>query len=341
MPSKFIEEQAELLYRSKDPKTVLDNLREKYALSSFPSQMSRVKVEWCRFGDRHERFSGSMETVYRQACSPDSGCSKHAKRELKHYRRDDLVLQLKKRRSARSSSGFSGDENIDKMVAKIPLLPDYMKEYRLSVADKTGASNLARKSLEARSMECIDIRDADALLKRCTRRIKQNSDDPFILAACLSVVSGRRSIEILKSGRFAECGARGPMSCLFSGAAKKKVMCDDCREIPLLIKYKYLKPAVKRVREEIPCGNLTNTQINSRYSHKLGDAAKIITDDLSVRFHDLRCIYGMISHQVFENNCSINIWLKHALMHETLDTSVFYSRCKIGKCETRLGKWEY
>lgn len=118
-------------------------------------------------------------------------------------------------------------------------------------------------------------------------------------------------------------------------------MCDDCCEIPLLVKYKYFKPAVRRVREKIPCGSLTNTQINSKYSHKLGDAAKIITDDLSVRFHDLRCIYGMISHQVFENNCSINIWLKHALMHETLDTSVFYSRCKIGKCETRLGKWEY
>ncbi|CAN0058543.1 unnamed protein product, partial [Ectocarpus sp. 12 AP-2014] len=56
MPSKFILEQAELLHRTKDAKPVLDNLRNKYALSSFPSQMSRVKVEWCKFGERHEEF---------------------------------------------------------------------------------------------------------------------------------------------------------------------------------------------------------------------------------------------------------------------------------------------
>lgn len=83
MPSKFIKMQAELLHRTKDAKPVLDNLRKKYALSSFPSQMSRVKVEWCKFEDRHADFFRLIEQVYRAACSPENGCSKKAVKELK------------------------------------------------------------------------------------------------------------------------------------------------------------------------------------------------------------------------------------------------------------------
>ena len=340
MPSKFILDQAELLYHTKNAKPVLDNLRQKYALSSFPSQMSRVKVEWCKFGERHEDFFTSMETVYAAACSPESGCSKRAVKELKQYIKDDLIMQMKKWRAAKSPGGFSGNVRIDELICKVPLIPDYMKEYRLTESDRASSSDLAKKSLETRSMDCVDIPDADALLDRCIERIKENKDSVFVIAACLSLVCGRRSIELLKTGNFSEAGEpHAPYNCFFSGAAKKKVPCEDRCEIPLLIKYKYLKPALKRVREKIPCEALTNSQINSRYSHKLGDAAKIITNDMKVRFHDLRCIYGMLSHRMFENNCSINVWLKKSLCHEALDTSIFYSRCKIGKCEKSYGKW--
>lgn len=342
MPSKFILEQAELLYSTKDAKPVLDNLREKYALSSFPSQMSRVKVEWCKFEDRHENFYNLIEQVYRAACSPESICSKRAVKELKQYMRDDMITQMKKCRAAKSPDGFTGNAKIDELVTKVPLLPDYMKEYRLTENDRTSSSELAKKSLETRSKDCVEIPDADALIEKCIGKLKENTECPFILAACISLVCGRRSIEILKTGVFSEAtDRRGAFACFFTGAAKKKVMCEDKCEIPLLIKFKYLKPALRRVRESIPCENLTNSQINSRFSHKLGDAAKIVSGNMSVRFHDLRALYGVLSHQIFENNCSINIWLKLALMHENLDTSVFYSRVKIGKCDLRRGKWDY
>lgn len=342
MPSQFIRDQAELLYRNKDAKVVLDNLREKYALSSFPSQMSRVKVEWCRFEERHEDFHDLMDRGYRAACSSENGCPKQAVKELRQYIKDGLIVQMKKWRSAKSPGGFSGDAKIDELVCKVPLLPDYMKEFRLTDADKASSSDLAKKSLETRSMDCIEIPDADALIERCAERIKDGADDPFVLAACLSLVCGRRSIEILKTGVFSEGSeGRSPYACFFTGAAKKKVMCEEKCEIPLLVKYKYLKHALRRVRERIPCEQLTNTQINSKYSHKLGDAAKLVSNKMGMRFHDLRALYGMLTHTMFENNCSLNIWLKLVLMHESLDTSVFYSRCKIGKCEARLGEWRY
>ena len=336
MPSRFIVEQAELLYRLKDADVVLENIRNKYSTSSFCSQMSRVKSEWYKFNERHEDFMTTMNSEYDRLKRSD--VSKKALKELKHYIKDDLLSQVKKRRSVKAPDGFSGDENVDFLITSTPLLPEYMDKYQLSPEDRAVSSEISRKSLESRSMDCVIVEDADELLERCKKVIKDLDEDPFYIAACLSVVCGRRSIELLKTGNFQ--GVEGnDLCCVFSGAAKKKVICTRLCEIPLLMRSKYVIAGLKHIRDRIPCSGFSNSQINSKYSHKLGDAAKILMNNLDVRFHDLRCMYGMISFRMFKHNGSINIWLKKTLLHETLDTSIFYSRCKIEKCETILGTW--
>lgn len=336
MPSRFIVEQAELLHRSQDPEIVLENIRNKYATSSFCSQMSRVKSEWYKFNERHDDFFETMNSEYERFKASD--VPRKPLKELKHYIKDDLSTQMKKRRSIKTPGGLSGDENIDFLISSTPLLPEYMKKYQLSPEDRVVSSELSKKSLEDRSMDCVTVEDADQLLETCKKTIKSLDDDPFFIAACLSVVCGRRSIELLKTGNFQGCEGN-ELSCLFSGAAKKKSMCTKLCEIPLLMKSKYVLVGLRHIREHIPCTGLSNSQINSKYSHKLGDAAKILMNHLGVRFHDLRCIYGMASFRMYSHDGSINIWLKKSLLHETLDTSIFYSRCKIEKCDTKLGRW--
>ncbi|CAM9866492.1 unnamed protein product [Ectocarpus sp. 12 AP-2014] len=190
MPSKFILEQAELLHSTKDAKLVLDNLRSKYAPSSFPSQMSRVKIEWCKFGERHEEFHNLMEACYRAACSSENEYPKRAVRELRQYMKDDMILQMKKWRVAKSPGGLTGDAKIDDLICKVQLLPDYMKEYRLTETDRTSSSELSKKSLEARSMDCVEIEDADALIERCIEKLKRNTDCPFILRRASAFCAG-------------------------------------------------------------------------------------------------------------------------------------------------------
>ena len=336
MPSRFIIEQAEMLYRTKDAGLVLENIRNKYATSSFCSQMSRVKSEWYKFNERHDDFMTTINSEYERLKRSD--VPKKALKELKYYIKDDLAMQMKKRRSIKTPEGLSGDDDVDFVISSTPVLPEYMKKYQLTPEDRIVSSEISRKSLEARSMDCVIVEDADELLEKCKKTIKGLDDDPFYIAACLSVVCGRRSIEILKSGNF-KGSDDNELCCLFSGAAKKKVICTKYCEIPLLMKSKYVIAGLKYIREYIPCSGLTNSQINSKYSHKLGDAAKILMNNLGVRFHDLRCIYGMVSFRMYKHDGSINIWLKKSLLHETLDTSVFYSRCKIEKCETSLGRW--
>jgi len=339
MPSKFLIEQAELLYNIKDAEAVLNNLRDKYKTSSFPSQMSRTKQIWFGFEDRHSDFAKNFKKAYTNAQAVIS--DKKAVKEMKEFGRDTLDIQVKKKRSAGSVSGLTGNESIDSVISEIRLLPKYMDSYRLSDTDKMVSSDMAKKSLEDRSMDCVEIDDPDDLLKRCKSIIRNLKEDPFITSAAISIVCGRRSIEILKTGKFAASEKRGSMACLFSGAAKKKVIHECYEDIPLLMKYKYLNRAINYIRENIPCDNLTNAQINSKYSHKLGDASKILTNQLGVRFHDMRCLYGNMSFNMYENNCSINVWLKKSLLHESLDISVHYSRCKMSPCETKLGRWDY
>ena len=335
MPSAFICSQAELLSRTKDTFAVLQNIRNKYALSSFPSQMSRVKEEWYTYDDRHDEF----ESMYRhglRSLMNDQVSSKYIKkyREFHDY---DIKEQLATSKKA-ASGEFSGSRRTDAAISRIKILPEYMNDYHLTKDDIVKNKTLSSESLDKRATECIIVENGDELVHRCKQILQNLSEDVFIVVSAVAVLTGRRSIEILSMGEFRKC-SRGEYSCLFSGGAKKRDIETVPCEIPILIKFKYIKRAIDFIRERVDISDMTNSEVNSKYSHKLGDSAKILLNSLDTRFHDLRAVYGTITHASFENTCSINIWLKKVLLHENIDTSVFYSRCKVGKCRKILGEW--
>jgi hypothetical protein len=337
MPSAFIKEQAELLHRTKDTFGVLQQIRDKYALSSFPSQMSRVKEEWYKYEDRHERFDDAYNKGLKSLVAEQ--VSSRFLSQYKEFRSDGMKDQLRKSKLA-SAGTLTGSRRADRAIAKIPIIPEYMFDYKLTKDDISKNNARSEKCLEKRAMACVVIEDGDKLVSKCRDIIRKLEEDVFLVAAAIAVLCGRRSIEIIKIGKFRECPRRGCHSALFEGAAKKRGVRSKAIEIPLLVKYKYLEPAVDHVRKQLDAGNMTNSSINSKYSHKLGDAAKLLTERLDTRFHDLRAVYGCITHQLFSNTCSINIWLKKVLMHDNIDTSVFYSRCKVSNCKSKLGEWK-
>jgi len=337
MPSEFIVNQAEILHSSEDVFLVLQNLRDKYTVSSFPSQMTRVKEEWYKYKDYHP----SYETAYASGLKylKKQGISRKFLDQYKEFGEDPMKMKIQKQRAAYRGS-LTGSTRADQTISELPILPEFMKDYKLTKTDSINNSELSSKSIETRSKDCVEVGDCDALIDKCRRIVKKLEEDPFVIVAALGVLCGRRSVEILKTGKFLP-GNIGSYSCVFSGMAKKRHGTSVEKEnVPLLVKFKYINPCLEHIRIRINVSDMTNTQVNAKYSHKLGDAAKILLESLNVRFHDLRAIYGTVSHQVFENNWSINIWLKRVLIHETLDTSLFYSRCKVEKCNLNLGKWE-
>lgn len=338
MPSAYILKQAKLLHDTKDCFGVLQNLRDQYALSSFPSQMTRVKEAWYEFGERHEVFENMRKEGIKYLVR--EGVGRRYISQFEIFCNDDMKEQIRKTHCA-SKGALTGSRRTDAVISNMKILPDYMKDYKLTSTDLVANSALATKCLEKRATNCVVVSDGDALVGKCRKILAELTEDDFIVAAALAVVCGRRSIELLKVGHFRQNRDRGEYSCYFKGSAKKRGL-DDTQfdDIPLLVKYKYFTRALNHLRNRVIVGDMTNSQINAKFSHKLGDAAKILTDSLCTRFHDLRAIYGCLTHKLFDNSCSINIWLKSVLMHDNIDTSVFYSRCKIDKCSQNFGKWD-
>jgi len=336
MPSLFITGQAELLERTEDVFGVLQNLRDKYTVSSFPSQMSRVKDEWFKYKHYNDLYESSYEKGLKYL--KKQGISRKFLDQYTDFGRDDMKTQLQKQKTA-SKGTLTGSSRTDQTIAQLIILPEFMSDYRLTKTDSVNSHTLAAGNIEKRSKDCVEVIDADETISKCRSIVKNLTEDPFIIVAALGILTGRRSIELLKTGKFST-GRLGSYSSVFSGMAKKRVGCTvDKDDIPLLIKYKYINPCMDHIRRTIKVDGLTNTQVNSKYSHKLGDSAKIIMDSLNMRFHDLRAIYGSISFQAFESTWSINIWLKKVLIHDTLDTSIYYSRCSVNGCTLQLGKW--
>lgn len=337
MPSQFIKDQAELLHQTGDVFSVLQNLRDRYTVSSFPSQMTRVKEEWYSYRNYnpmfHDAYAKGLKYIRKQ------GISRKFVDQYVQFGEDGMKVQIQKQKAALKNN-LTGSTRTDSTIAELPILPEFMRDYRLTQTDTNKTNEVASRNIEKRSQECINVGDCDALIEKCRNIVKKLNEDPFITAAALGVLSGRRSIEILKIGRFSSSPV-GMYACRFSGAAKKR---NDAKassdvDIPLLIKFKYVTPCLDYIRTRVDVSGLTNGQVNSRYSHKLGDASRILMDSLDVRFHDLRAIYGTVAHQAFRNTWSINMWLKKVLIHDTMDTSIFYSRCKIENCGIRLGEW--
>lgn len=337
MPSKFIIEQAKLLYELNDPFTVQQNLRDKYTKTSYPSQMTRVKDIWYKYEDRHPQYNQAIEKAHKYL--REQGISRKYISQFETFVKDDMKTQLKKVRFAKLEN-LTGSSRTDSIISNIPILPVYMHDYRLTQEDKIATAKISSESLEKRSMECVDIKDTNELVKKCQHIVKHMDEDLFIIIAALGIICGRRSIEILKLGQFEENKKRGRFSCKFKGMAKKRGCgSEDFINIPLLTKFEYFKRCLNYIRSQINTENMTNSIVNSKYSHKLGDGAKILLESLNVRFHDLRVIYGNATYQAFRNTWSINIWLKKVLGHESIDTSVYYSRCKMTDLNLVLGEW--
>lgn len=337
MPSLFITEQAELLDTTEDVFSVLQNLRDKYTVSSFPSQMSRVKDEWFKYKNYNDLYEPSYAKGLKYL--KKQGISRKFIDQYIQFGQDDMKTQLQKQKTA-SKGALTGSSRTDNTISQLIILPEFMTDYRLTKTDSVNSHTLAAGNIEKRSKDCVEVTDADELVLRCRSIVKDLDEDPFVITAALGILTGRRSIELLKSGKFSP-GSMGSYSSEFSGMAKKRVGCTlEQDDIPLLIKYKYVNPCIDHIRSIIKVDGLTNTQVNSKYSHKLGDAAKILMESLNIRFHDLRAIYGTISFQSFKSTWSINIWLKKVLIHDTLDTSIYYSRCSVEGCTLNLGRWK-
>jgi integrase len=217
---------------------------------------------------------------------------------------------------------FSGHAMIDDWITSFTIFPEYINDLKVSDTERTALQKAATASLEAKSIESIAVRASERISK-CKATLKDTRANPFDTAADLSLLTGRRCIEILKTAQFTPVSDH---SVLFSGQAKKGDLLDPVAyEIPVLATPNLINTALGRLRAAKNCSSLTNRDVNLKYANSCNAAARRLLGK-EHHFHSLRGIYAVIAHHsCLPHKYSLNAFVAKVLGHSSLGTSLHYS----------------
>jgi len=116
----------------------------------------------------------------------------------------------------------------------------------------------------------------------------------YLYASYLAFVTGRRSVEILKSLEITKVNEEW----VYRGISKKGIENSEIKAYSLDDDYEFLAGLVKQLRADIDTTALKNTEVNSKYNHIFNRSFKKLTG-LNYTFHDAREIYAELVYLKF------------------------------------------
>lgn len=143
------------------------------------------------------------------------------------------------------------------------------------------------------------------------------SDSYLKVSLGLMLVTGRRSVEILKTATFHKVPSKA-FRVVFEGQAKLKERVASPYEIPLLCTANEAIKALNFIREKrSEFAQLTSEQLNKKCAKSLNDTAKIFKDFLGVGIvcHDLRKAYAAIIYNQSNTLDSFRVFAAKFLGH--------------------------
>jgi hypothetical protein len=164
-----------------------------------------------------------------------------------------------------------------------------------------------------------------------------DSDSAYDIASGLLLATGRRSVEIFKTGGFK---ATGNNTVIFSGQAKTRGSKDakDNYEIFTLVDSSRIVNALAKLRQLKDFSDKTELQVNAAVSNALGKAVKrnfggyiqstvngsidTLKSFTSIEARNLRPIYIVLSHKIFTPLSVLHSYAENALGHAHKDDSL-------------------
>jgi hypothetical protein len=153
------------------------------------------------------------------------------------------------------------------------------------------------------------------------------------VAAALSLLTGRRCIEIFKTAQFTAVNDHAAM---FSGQAKKNDVAHPAAyEIPVLAPPDLINAALVRLRIAKDCSALSNREVNLRYSNSCNSGARRLLGSQH-QFHSLRAIYAVVCYNAcLPHRYSLNAFVCRVLGHSSLGSSLHYSAIHVENLKKR------
>lgn len=241
-----------------------------------------------------------------------------------------------------------GDGEAYEDIRGMKLDHEIMRHLTLSSAQKADLAESAAETLEERAVNTVEINYRwlmDQVYELMTNRDRMVDGEyrPYYshLALGLALATGRRSIEILKTGRIKKVSR---YQVEFSGQAKKRGGVDysQAYHIYTLIDADLVVEAWDELRslpevEELQ--DMDNTEINRRTAKTLNTLTKRIFDDDDRVFKDSRAIWARLVFEIHFardkrwRKVTEDVFWREMLGHEDMDTQRSYRAFKIDYAE--------
>ena len=299
-------------------------IRERWP-KSLAVYVSAVRSKWLTLERHHPEYAADAEKAHSKAMAvlAEDKKAEAAVDKFNAFFDMNLAQKYKAQRKARATK-FTGDARIDQIVGEIRLVPDFMNDFKLNDAERMAIKAKAKRALEKKSCTTWTV-DAGALIQQARETLESDISLAFDLAAAIALLTGRRMIEIFKCGNFDKAPkSYGPRAAVFSGQAKNDGETPPYT-IPLLCTHSALIKGLSRLRRMKPASDLTNAEVNARWSGRCNAAARKLLG-AGRKFHDLREAYAVITHNLaLPHAWSLNFWVSRMLGHAGLDNSLHYT----------------
>jgi Telomere resolvase len=260
---------AAYLADTQDAAGVVFFIREKW-LKSLSSYVSQTKKQWMTlevinpgYVAQYTAAVSNVDAAIARAKGTEKQTLLAARTKLVEFNSLNLAEKNTVQRRLRATQ-YSGHALVDDLILSFTIFPDYINDLKVSDAERTALQKAATASLEAKSAESITVQ-ASELISKCKAAVKDTHANPFDTAAALSLLTGRRCIEILKTAHFTPVNDH---AVLFSGQAKKGDLADPIAyEIPVLAPPALVNSALARLRAAKDCSAITNRDVNLKYAN--------------------------------------------------------------------------
>lgn len=332
---------ATYLSDTEDAEGTVDFIRSKWP-KSLATYLSGVKSAWMTLNVHRESYETDFKNVEAQVkemLSKSKGKEKTvlraASKKLTEFNNLSLTDKNKVLRSIKTHA-YSGHALVDDALIGLKLFPEYMDKLRISDKEVLDMQRKSTRSLEEKSINSFTVQASD-LIAKCVATMSNDTSNAFDVACAIALTTGRRMIEIFKTGIFTEVEER---RMLFGGQAKRACLGEDTPYmIPVLAPANIILTALNRLRRMKSCANvvededdekfLSNKVVNQKWSNSCNSAARRILG-ASRHFHDLRSIYAVIAfNAALPHKWSQNAFISRVLGHAGLQNSLSYSSIHI------------
>ena len=223
-------------------------------------------------------------------------------------------------------------KDINRWVHNVQIAPANIQALKLSDQEVEKQRQLRDKVQAAKlRTEMLEIEFPKMKERLLHALVEPQKQKPQAVVAALLLASGRRTVEIMKTGAFTlnEEMTMDGYEAVFSGQAKDSLFGTGPYAIPLLAPFRLVHAAMQVVRDAFPTDDLSNEAVTAKYNKSLNN---FIQRKLGPEFsaHTLRGIYAMATYELFnDKKISLIGWVSRVLGHSKVSNASFYTTTKI------------